>query len=111
MCDAPAGRGASWGEDGNIIAALDSQGALSQVPPEGGKPVSITTLNLEVGENTHRWPQILPGGKAVLFNASIAAGNYDEAGIAVVSLADHRRKTLLEQACSLATCRAVIWST
>jgi hypothetical protein len=25
LCDAPAGRGASWGEDGNIIAALDAQ--------------------------------------------------------------------------------------
>jgi Tol biopolymer transport system component/tRNA A-37 threonylcarbamoyl transferase component Bud32 len=98
LCDAPAGRGASWGDDGNIIAALDTNGGLSQVPPEGGKAVSVTKLNLEVGENTHRWPHVLPGGKAVLFNAVISSGNYDEAGIAVLSLKDHRTKTLLEHA-------------
>ncbi len=96
LCDAPAGRGASWGEDGNIIAALDSQVGLSQVPVEGGKAVSVT--NFGPGESTHRWPQVLPRGKAVLFNASNASGNFDEAGIAVVSLTDHRRKTLLEHA-------------
>jgi serine/threonine-protein kinase len=98
LCDAPSGRGASWGENGTIIAALDAQVGLSQVPAEGGKAVSVTKLNLEIGENTHRWPQILPGGKAVLFNASIAYGNYDEAEIAVVSLRDHRRKAVLEHA-------------
>src|SRR5436309_14941519 len=68
LCDAPAGRGASWGEDGNIIAVLDTQVGLSQVPSEGGKALSVT--NLGFGETTHRWPQVLPGAKAVLFNIS-----------------------------------------
>jgi serine/threonine-protein kinase len=40
----------------------------------------------------------LPGGKAVLFNVSIAYGTFDEANIAVVSLKDHRQKTVLEHA-------------
>src|SRR6266705_6865104 len=96
LCDAPAGRGASWGEDGAIIAALDTQAGLSQVPSEGGKTVSVTNLSPE--EKTHRWPQVLPGGKAVLFTANIAYANHDEAGIAVVSLKDHRKKILLEHA-------------
>src|SRR5437867_5802860 len=30
LCDAPAGRGASWGEDNYIIAALDTEAGLSQ---------------------------------------------------------------------------------
>jgi Serine/threonine protein kinase len=92
LCDAPSARGGSWGEDGNIIAALDGLAGLSRIPSEGGNAVAVTTL--APGENTHRWPQILAGGKAVLFNASIAYGNYDEAGISVVSLKDHSRKTL-----------------
>ncbi len=96
LCDAPSGRGASWGEDGNIIASLDQQ-SLSQVPAEGGKAVSITKLNREVGETTHRWPQVLPGGKAVLFTTSMAY-DYDDAGIAVAWLKDHRVKTLIEHA-------------
>jgi serine/threonine-protein kinase len=93
LCDAPAGRGGSWGDDGKIVAALDTIGGLSQIPAEGGKPVPITNLTAE--ENTHRWPHILPGGKAVLFNASVGYGNYDEATIEVVSLEDRRTKTLL----------------
>jgi serine/threonine-protein kinase len=98
LCDAPAGRGGSWGEDGNIIAALDTLGGLSQVPAEGGSVVGITTLDRESGEVTHRWPQALPGGKAVLFTASRSYGNFDEAGIAVATLKDHRRKVILEHA-------------
>jgi serine/threonine-protein kinase len=95
LCDAPQGRGASWGEDGNIIAALDTLVGLSQVPSEGGKPVSVT--NLSLGQVTHRWPQVLPGGKAALFNASRTPGNNDS-GIAVVSLKDRRTKNLIEHA-------------
>jgi serine/threonine protein kinase len=95
LCDAPAGRGASWGEDGNVIAALDALGALSQVPSAGGKAVSFTSLSPE--EKTHRWPQVLPGGKAVLFNASRTYGSHDD-GIAVVSLKGRRTKILIEHA-------------
>ena len=96
LCNAPAGRGASWSDDGTIIAALDALASLSQVPAEGGKPVSVTTLSEE--ENTHRWPQVLPGGQAALFNASTNYANYDEAEIAVEFLKEHRRKSLLAHA-------------
>jgi eukaryotic-like serine/threonine-protein kinase len=95
LCDAPAGRGASWGEDGNIIAALDALAPLSQVPSAGGKAVSVTSLSPE--EKTHRWPQVLPGGKAVLFNASRTYGSHDD-GIAVVSLKDRHTKMVIEHA-------------
>jgi serine/threonine-protein kinase len=98
LCEAPAGRGGTWGEDGYIIASLDSQGSLSRIPAEGGKPVEFTRLNVEIGENTHRWPQILPGGHAVLFSTSTAYGNYDEASISVVSVKDGQRKVLLDHA-------------
>jgi serine/threonine-protein kinase len=98
LCDAPAARGGSWGEDGNIVAALEQQAGLSLVAPEGGRAVALTKLDSEVGENTHRWPQVLPGGKGVLFIASIAYGHYDDANIAVVSLKDRRIKTLLQHA-------------
>jgi len=87
LCDAPVGRGGSWGEDGNIIAALTTDGPLSRVPSAGGMPNPVTQL--AQGEATHRWPQILPGGKAVLFTSNTVAPN-----IEVMSLADHRRNTL-----------------
>ncbi len=93
LCDAPNGFGGSWGEDGNIIAALNSVGGLSRIPSAGGPATPVT--DLQSGENTNRWPQILPGGKAVLFTASAPTGTFDGANIEVISLADHRTKTLV----------------
>jgi serine/threonine-protein kinase len=96
LCDAPAGRGASWGDDGNIIAALDTQSGLSQVAQEGGRPLRLTELSL--GDESHRWPQVLPGGKTVLFTAGGQYGNYDEADVVALFLKDRHRKIVLEQA-------------
>jgi serine/threonine-protein kinase len=90
LCNAPAGRGASWGEDGKIIATLDSQAGLSQVPAEGGTPAAVTELGFD--ESTHRWAQVLPGGKTVLFMLGTGFSNFDGAGIAIVSLEDRKTK-------------------
>jgi serine/threonine-protein kinase len=96
LCDAPQGRGASWGEDGNIIAALSGNTSLSQLPSAGGNVVPITELGQ--GEACHRWPHVLPGGKFVLFTVSRLINNFDEAGIALLSLQDRSRKMLVEHA-------------
>ena len=92
LSPAPSPRGGSWGEDGAIIAALTSGGGLSRIPAAGGPPTPVT--DLQAGEGSHRWPQVLPGGQAVLFTAG-GAGLYDSATINVVLLADRRRKDLV----------------
>ena len=93
LCNASYSYGGSWGEDGNIIAALNSTGGLSRVPSTGGQPTPVTELTN--GEITHRWPQVLPGSKAVLFTAYSVLIGFDAANIEIMSLADHRRKTLV----------------
>jgi plastocyanin len=40
---------------------------LSRIPASGGTPAKLT--DLAPGEIAHRWPQVLPGGKAFLFSA------------------------------------------
>ncbi len=93
LCDAASSyTGAAWGEDGNIIASLRVSGGLSRVPSTGGTPTPVTEL--EGQERTHRWPQVLPGAKAVLFTAENSTIGFDEAKIEVVTLPDRRRKTL-----------------
>jgi serine/threonine protein kinase/Tol biopolymer transport system component len=92
LCDATALRGGSWGEDGDIIAAITTTGSLSRIPSAGGVPAPVTEL--APGEATHRWPQILPGGRAVLFTASNSISSFDNANIEVMSFKDRRRKTL-----------------
>ena len=67
LCDAPRGRGADWGPDDSIIFAPNGNTGLSQIPAAGGAPRILTTLNAKEGELSHRAPQILPGGKTVLF--------------------------------------------
>ncbi len=86
-------RGGSWGEEGNIIVALNNIGVLSRIPPAGGSPVALTELAL--GELTHRWPEVLPGAKAVLFTANATLAAFDSANIEVMSLGDRRWKTLV----------------
>ena len=48
LCDAPYARGASWGDDGNIVAALIINNSLSRVPSEGGKPQPVTKLEGDI---------------------------------------------------------------
>ncbi len=92
LCSTGTLTGGAWGGDGNIVAALAFDGPLSRVPSTGGQPTPVTELT--AGEITHRWPQLLPGGKAVLFTAHSNTNGFDAAHIDVFSFADHRRKTL-----------------
>jgi Tol biopolymer transport system component len=92
LCDAPIARGASWGDDGNIVIALGSNTVLSRVSSAGGTPAVLTKLN--PGERTHRWPQVVSGSQAVLFTANAGSANFDNANIDVVSLKTGQRKTV-----------------
>ena len=63
ICDMPGGngRGAAWTSDGRIV--LGSLAGLFQVPASGGTPSPLTTVDAAHGEGSHRWPQLLPGGR------------------------------------------------
>ena len=64
------------------------------------------------GEGDHIWPELLPGGRAVLFTIhSDRAGDLDDAQVAVLDLQSGTRKVLVRAAPMPTTCRAVISST
>jgi hypothetical protein len=95
LCDtAGLGRGASWGEDGAIIANLDNY-HLFRVPASGGEPQVIGKPE-QHGERTWRWPQVLPGGENVLFTGLVAASGpaLNIANIEVLSLKSGRVKVV-----------------
>ena len=86
-------RGASWGADDTIVfATQDSTTGLWRVPAGGGDPEPLTTPDIAHGELDHLWPQVLPGGKAVLF--TILADPIGESAIAALSL-DTGEQTLV----------------
>jgi hypothetical protein len=71
LCEATDVLGASWGEDGQIIAALNPTGKLWSIPDNGGTPravVDLTSVSM-----APQWPQLLPGGHGVVYAAHTGA--------------------------------------
>jgi Tol biopolymer transport system component/tRNA A-37 threonylcarbamoyl transferase component Bud32 len=73
--------GGSWGGQGIIAFAPSAVSALQQVPDAGGAVQPLT--HLEKGGVSHRWPEFLPGGKAVLFAEGPSGINFANARVAV----------------------------
>jgi Tol biopolymer transport system component len=93
LADAPGNSGASWGEDGGIVIGSTGPNAgLARIPSGGGALTKVT--DLVGGELALAQPQILPGGKAVLFTAYPTLSP-EKAHIDVVTLANGNRKTLV----------------
>jgi serine/threonine-protein kinase len=97
LCDAPTPHGASWAVDDTITYAPNFGSGLLRIPAEGGTPQTLTTPNAKEQEISHRWPQVLPGGKYVLFTIQAGgAASYDDAWIAVLSLQTGKWRTLIQ---------------
>lgn len=84
--------GASWADNGDIIAALNPTGQLWRIPQTGGAPQSI--LNLQPNFPRPAWPQVLPGGRYVIYSAFGDEGP-DRGSIEVLSLKDGSRRVLV----------------
>ena len=88
-------RGASWGADDTIIyATANAATGLWQVASGGGEPELLTTPDTERGEQDHFWPEILPGGRAVLFTI-MPQGPVENRQIAVLSLESRTYEVVL----------------
>jgi serine/threonine protein kinase/Tol biopolymer transport system component len=94
--DAGTPRGASWSSQGMIAFTLSPNSALQQVPDAGGVPQPLTRF--EKGENSQRWPEFLPGGKAVLFAAGPTAITFTNGQVAVQSVGTGDRRNLIQGA-------------
>ena len=74
----------SDGAGGKGLLQLAAGGAPSVVAPRGPNEAALAV------------PQLLPGGKAILFVAAAGGGGADAANIEVLTLAGGRRKTLVQ---------------
>ena len=86
-------RGASWSEDGTIIAALTNTAGLYRIPTAGGSAPPQLITQLRGGEVTHRWPQIVPGG-AVIFTSSTDVSDYESAAVERLDLKSGQRRVV-----------------
>jgi len=85
--------GASWGDTGEIVFAPAETSGLLRVPAGGGVPEVLTELDPSQGEAAHRLPQLLPGGRAVLF--TVLKGMFSENAEIVVEWLDTHERTVL----------------
>ena len=93
LADAPTARGGSWGDDNVIVFQPGSNPGSSLVSvPAGGGTTSPLSKSVP-GEIMHRWPQVLPGGRGVLFTAS-SPSSFDTADIVVQPLPDGEPKVV-----------------
>ena len=97
-------RGASWSPDDTIIFATnDATTGLLRVSAGGGEPEILTKPDPGKGEADHFWPEVLPGGNAVLFTIVAAGGSpfnsgrsIENAQVAVLDLRTGEQKVLIQ---------------
>jgi Tol biopolymer transport system component len=90
-------RGASWGPDGTIVFAPSVLSGLARVSSSGGPVEPLTTLDESKQEKTHRWPQWLPGGEAVLFTSLAGDASGFDAGTIEVVRASTGERTVVHR--------------
>jgi serine/threonine protein kinase/Tol biopolymer transport system component len=95
VCDASGTPvGGSWAPSDIIIFGLYGSPGLLKVPAGGGMPESITTVDLSIGEQYHRWPELIPDAGAFLFTII----GTEASSIAVQSLETGEKRILIKDA-------------
>ena len=93
LAAAPSGRGGWWADDGVIYYAPVNNTGIMKVSSGGGTPSAVTTLDQSKGEISHRWPQVLPGGSAMLVTVWTGPAR-DNKSIQVLRLDSGSRETV-----------------
>jgi serine/threonine-protein kinase len=91
-------RGIAWLDAATIVYGPGAIDGLMRVGADGGSPVVLTTVDQAKGERTHRWPAVVPGGRAVLFTTGLIENpdTYENAPIDLVIVATGERRTLFK---------------
>jgi Tol biopolymer transport system component len=82
----------SWSDDGTILFSIGGPTGIYRVSASGGSPEAVTKLDQTRGDNYHSWPQLLGGGRFLLFvrtdrseSTGVYAGRLDSTDVALVT--------------------------
>jgi eukaryotic-like serine/threonine-protein kinase len=98
LADLESYAGGAWGAHDTIIVGTRHESGLLQVPAAGGMPKPFTVPAPEDAGNDHRFPQLLPGERGVLF--CVCTGPEETARIVALDLRSGTRKDLLRGSAS-----------
>ena len=97
ICKAENPRGGVWNGDGTIIFTPGTDAPLYRVSANGGSAEAVSAVDGAARERSHRWPDVLPGGKSILFSVAYDVGNpLDNANVAVLDLSTGKHKILIK---------------
>ena len=87
------GLGIAWGEDDTLYFVQGFSTGIRALP-RGGSVRAVTKTGTTTDDRAHLWPQVLPGGKALLFTVWTGA-SFNDARIEAVSLESGARTVLV----------------
>jgi serine/threonine-protein kinase len=87
--------GATWAPDDSIIFASDEATGLRRVSANGGNVDVLTQPAQARGELEHLWPEMLPGGRAILFTITATTGGRAADQVAILDLGTREYKVLV----------------
>jgi serine/threonine protein kinase len=99
ICQARVGKGGSWNADNVIVFAPTFNGPIHRVSSAGGQSDTVTALNREASENSHRFPSFLPDGNHFIYFVRTSAQGQNESSIWLSALDGSVNKRLF-------TCRS-----
>ena len=95
LADAPNLLGSAWADDGFIYFVPNFGNGVSRVPEGGGAARPITRIRPSEGELHHRWLDIAPGGKTIVYGVGYGK-DWDEAKIVAERLDTGARRVLVD---------------
>jgi Tol biopolymer transport system component len=100
VTDSSSSRGGAWAPDGSIVYSPEYTSGLWRVSASGGVPEEVVALDAGKSDRTYRWPDLVDGGRAVIYTAGAldSPNNYDGARIEAFSFASGERRVLVEGA-------------
>ena len=87
--------GATWAPDDSIIFASDEVTGLRRVSANGSNVDVLTQPAQARGELDHLWPEMLPGGRAILFTITATTGGRAADQVAILDLGTREYKVLV----------------
>ncbi len=83
---------ASWAQDETIYFSrgINAEGRIERVPAAGGEPTGLTVPDFAEGDSWHGMPQLLAGGKSLLFTIASRAGSGTRAALLDLETREYR---------------------
>ena len=91
IAELPRFQSAGWGSQGDILFMAANREPLYVIHESGGSPRQATQLNMDLTENSHRYPEFLPDGRRFLFTSRSAERDNNALYVASLDSPEVRR--------------------